>query len=89
MKTFSKHFPIKWKNKKLSETLSKCIIRAVSKKFPDWLQTHPSCNEHRTYILEILVRTLIFKKCKDVSPEIKSSSSSFKPPEKLNILQNR
>lgn len=70
----------------LSKTVSKHINRDLIKELPEWFQTD-TCIEHRTYVINWLTRALIFKQCKDLSSQIKLSTSSTKPPEKLQILQ--
>lgn len=85
MKQFKKYIEI-YLNKKLMLNLRKKIKTCISKTLPEWFKTNENCCTHRAYIFDLLLRTLVFKYCKELSSNLKTPQ---RKNVKLSILQNR
>lgn len=88
MRYFSKCFKKFCVRSGLSKTIEKCIIKNMKIILPDWFVQN-ECREHRHFILQLLIRTLIFHECKKMSMSIKNDSKNKTSKEtyKLSILK--
>lgn len=61
------------------------VIRKITSKLPHWLVT---CESHKVYMLNLLIRTVIHKRCKSISADFKVTQQN-KPLPKISILQHQ
>lgn len=88
MDTFQKQFSKNMHKIKLKERILNKIIQDVNFLLPDAYQiNNTECGKHRQYIVELLVTTQIYKKCKWFFTS-SVSESGIKPHSKLRILRN-
>ncbi|KAB0803465.1 hypothetical protein PPYR_00435 [Photinus pyralis] len=82
MKTFNKHFDRVRFKKNLGRILAIKIRKRILRKVPNWFV---SCESHKQYILHLLIRVLVYKRCKLITSVTKTCD---KKCAKLTILQN-
>lgn len=63
------------------------LTKIIEKKHANEIKLLESCVHHYDYMIQLLLRTLIFKKCKWINRIIRDTS--IKPHQKLSILQNK
>lgn len=85
MKLFSKRFNKILSNRKLHRHLLKATVVCIKRKKAEWF-CESECQEHRDFILNLLLRTLIYKECKSLSANVKAKTQ--KKSEKKNIVMN-
>lgn len=73
-------------NHKLMSNLKRKLVKNIKTHLPEWFATNMICEKHRQYILELLLRTQIFKYCKYISSQMKTRQSTNNV--KLTILQH-
>lgn len=83
MCVFTKYFKLFWVKRRLPELLYTKILNNLHQTLPNWF-TSRTCDEHRYYIIHLLIRILIYKECKYTSADAKVNSKT----EKLKIVKN-
>lgn len=86
MKCFNKYIEM-YLTEKIHLNIKNHIITKLQSDQPEWFENRSICEKHRNYILDLLIRTLIFKYCKFRSSFIKTKPRTKNI--KLSILQNQ
>lgn len=76
----------KYCTKKIISNIRDKVNEQHSKSLPEWFEAQEKCKEHRKYIVDLLLRTQVFKYCKDISSKIKTRTGTKNV--KLSILQH-
>ncbi|VEN60059.1 unnamed protein product [Callosobruchus maculatus] len=86
MQLFAHKFPKLWHKKGISKILVKKITNKIKSGANDWFQCPSQCVPHRQHIIELLVKILIYKNCKDMSNNIKCKIQ--KKSQKLDVVNS-
>lgn len=87
LNVFSKNIG-KYIKEKIISKLKRKMTSHLHQNLPEWYDTSSLCNTHREYILDLLLRTQVYKYCKEFSNSSLSTNKDYKNV-KLSILKHK